>query len=157
MYFWRTDKLAADIKANVLSDVSKKNYFIGWSVITSLAMTLFAIGGTDNVQAHLVEGLLTILITILGINATFKTNGGHDYIARMVALSFTLQIKFFVVGLLGGLIFGIASFIFKHESIYLSPWLDVLISIGMQIAIFWRLNVHLKNINAQAQETEITA
>ena len=104
MYYWKTKQLTNEIKADTLTEETKKNYYIGSPTITLLAMYLAIIAGTDNIPVTLLEGSLTFAAMALGINLTFKTNGEKDYITRVVMLSFTLLVKIYTAILFIGLI-----------------------------------------------------
>jgi hypothetical protein len=153
MYFWQTKKLANAIKTCSLSEQDKKNYYIGSSAITLITMYIAIIGGTENMYLTIAVGAVTFIVMVFGINLTFKTNGGNegkDYIARVVILSFPLLIKIYlyaviatiILGILGTMIFGIRT--------SLNEWINLLISVAVQVIFFWRLNVHLTAINTES-------
>lgn len=146
MYYWKTNKLAEEIKADTLTERSKKNYYIGSSAITLASMYLLIIAGTNNIALTLLEGFLTLIVLILGVNLTFSTNDGKDYIARMVILSFPLLIKIYAASLSIGVICGIYAAMNNLHSTNPYPWLTILINVGIQMIFFWRLNVHLSKI-----------
>ena len=146
MYYWKTNKLVEEIKADTLTERSKKNYYIGSSVITLAGMYLLVIAGTNNIALTLLEGLLILIVLILGVNWTFRTNNGKDYIARVVILSFPLLIKIYAASLSVGVICGIYAAMNNSHSTNPSPWLTILINVGIQVIFFWRLNVHLSRI-----------
>ncbi|MBL4881590.1 MAG: hypothetical protein JKX82_09730 [Oleispira sp.] len=151
MYFWKTQDLAKKINDGSLSEEDKKNYYIVISIITIASLYIAIGGGTTDGIATLTECILSIAITALGINVTFKSNKGNegnDYIARVAILSVPITVKLFVFGILAGLVGGIiAGIIGGEESADLGQWSMVFISIVLQVIFFWRLNVHLSSIN----------
>lgn len=148
MYFWKTEKLATELKADALTEHAKKNYYIGTSAITLIGIYLAIISGTTNVSMTLIEGLLMLTVTVLGINLTFKTNKGKDYITRMVVLSFPLFIKLYTAALVAGLIIGVLTSLNNSQIEPFTPSLTLLISVGVQLIYFWRLNIHLSRISS---------
>lgn len=148
MYFWKTEKLATELKADALTEHAKKNYYIGTSAITLIGIYLAIISGTTNVSMTLIEGLLMLTVTVLGINLTFKTNKGKDYITRMVVLSFPLFIKLYTAALVAGLIIGVLTSMNNSQIEPFTPSLTLLISVGVQLIYFWRLNIHLSKISS---------
>jgi len=148
MYFWKTEKLAMELKTDALTEHAKKNYYIGTSAITLIGIYLAIIAGTANVSMTLIEGLLMLTVTVLGINLTFKTNKGKDYITRVVVLSFPLFIKLYTAAFIVGLIAGVLTSTNNSQVEPFTPLLSILISVGVQLIYFWRLNTHLSTINS---------
>jgi hypothetical protein len=148
MYFWKTEKLTTELKADALTEHAKKNYYIGTSAITLIGIYLAIISGTTNVSMTLLEGLLVLTVTVLGINLTFKTNQGKDYITRMVVLSFPLFIKIYTAAIVAGLIIGVLTAMNTSPIEPFTPLLTLSIGVGVQLIYFWRLNTHLSRINS---------
>ena len=149
MYYWKTEALADQIKEASISEKEKKNYYIAISILSSLAVCSFIGSDTTADMAILVMCVLAILITIVGINMTFKTNQGNegtDYIARVTALSLPILIKLFVFGVIIGIV-AIAAGASGKAEVNLGQWPMVLMSVVSQLIFFWRLNVHLRHIN----------
>jgi hypothetical protein len=154
MYYWKTKDLAAQIKEGDISEELKKNYYVASSVIATAFMYMAIAGGTQNGIATLAECILLIIITVIGINITFKSNGGNEglnYISRVVMLSLPILIKLIILSLLGGIAIGIAIVAVVGASgevdTILSQWGATVISALAQVLFFWRINVHLCHIN----------
>jgi len=149
MYFWKTAKLADDIKNNKVSEKSKMYYYLLLMSLSNIMAYEFLIELSFDMAVVLSELLLTFLVIIIGTLITFNTNKGEDgvdYIARVVMLGLPISIKIIV------LILALA--IFLSEIVYYYWAYDLLtdtfISIGVVLAsvlMFYRLNVHLKFIN----------
>jgi hypothetical protein len=156
MHYWKTKDLASSIKDGSIDKVEAKNYYIAVSIIGFLGMYIAISEGTTNLIATSVECVFLVIITVIGINITFKTNQGaegDDYIARIVILSLPILIKLYVLALIIGFAFGVAigaSFVMGinggTES-DLGQWPFVILSIIVQTIYFWRLNTHLRYIN----------
>ncbi len=150
MYYWKTHDLASQIKAGDTSEEMKKNYYVATSVIATAFMYLAIAGGTQDGIATLAECILLIVVTVLGINVTFKTNGGNNgvnYISRVVMLSLPLLIKIVIFSFLGGIVIGIVAGASGEGSLALSQWGVTIVSVLAQVLFFWRVNVHLCYIN----------
>jgi len=148
MYWWNTRHLARNLKENLLSEYDKMKYFLATSLLVTLGIYLSYFDARNSYTAILTEALLMILIIIFGIRRTFKTNNGNEgseYIVRMTCLSFPILIKLFVLGFILGLVLGIAS---VGVEIVKNDWITLIFSVSFEALYFWRLNIHLKHINA---------
>lgn len=150
MYIWKTASLASDIKNDSVEISEWKKYYLALSIFMTLALYLTALTPREDMLSMLVEVIIMIGILIFGIQATYQSNlgdSGVDYIARMTALSFPLTIKFFLVSLLFGAVIGVLSGMALLPESAMS-WIMVGFAAVVQAAFFWRLNCHIKSINA---------
>lgn len=148
MYFWNTKALAQDIKNDNLTDYDWKNYYLTGSLIITLSMSLTSLSPQENITASLVGLILLIGIVIFGVSITFNThqfsgNCKGNYISKMTALAVPITFKLFAFAFIIGLFLGIA----KAQNEAFMVWGSVVISVLVQAIFFWRLNVHLKDIN----------
>lgn len=151
MYFWNTNALAEDIKNDVLSDNDWKQYYLAGSIFMTLSMYLVSLSPKTNILSTLVEAIAIIGIIIFGVQITFNTEqkGNRNdigYIPKMVALSFPILIKLFVLSFLIGLIYGGVIEI-QALSIDIQAWINTVFSIIIEILVFWRINTHLHSMN----------
>lgn len=150
MYVWKTGSLSEDIKKNTISQKEWKKYYLAVSTFMTLAMYLTAISPRDDLMAVMIEAILIVGILIFGVNITYKSNkgdSGSDYIPRMTALSLPILIKLFLLSLLFGVLLGFLSEAFSlSESVI--EWLTVCFVVLVQVLFFWRINTHIKYINA---------
>ena len=149
MYFWRTGQLASDIKLKGIGEAEKKNYYLAATIVTLASIFILSLSAQKNTYAALLEFVCIITISIIGITITFATNKGNDgidYIGRIVSLSFPLTIKIVLFGFIFGFFAGFFSAITKNAAFL--PWSLSLFTVVIQAWYFWRLNVHLKFINA---------
>jgi flagellar biosynthesis protein FliQ len=150
MYIWKTGSLATDIKNDNVESREWKKYYLALSIFFTLAMYLTALTPRENMVALLIEAIAMVGILIFGVSITYQSNKGDvgvDYISRMTALSFPITIKIFLVSLLGGLLVGILSEVISVSEAALE-WVMVGFVSVIQIAFFWRVNIHMKYINA---------
>jgi len=113
-------------------------------------MYLFALTPRENITSVLVEAISMIGILIFGISITYTTNKGDDgidYVSRMTALTFPVTVKLFILSLFFGILIVIANEM-ASLSEQLIDWAFVIFTVVIQMAFFWRINVHLKYINA---------
>ena len=151
MYFWNTNALAEDIKNDVLSDNDWKQYYLAGSILMTLSMYLVSLSPRTNILSTLVEAIGIIGIIIFGVQVTFNTEqkGNRNdigYIPKMVALSFPILIKLFVLSFSIGLIYGVFIEI-QALSLDVQAWINTVFSIIIEIMVFWRINIHLHSIN----------
>jgi ABC-type antimicrobial peptide transport system permease subunit len=149
MYLWKTHLLVAELKANSINENSLKNYYLATSILVSVCYYLALLEPRENFLAHAVEAIGTIVVTVLGINAAFKANGGvagSGFLNKVVSIFFPLLIKVFVASLALGVLLAVLeqSGTSKSET----AWVTSISIIAIQIVIFWRLVVHVRNTNA---------
>jgi len=150
MYIWKTGSLSTDIKNNNVESREWKKYYLALSIFFTLTMYLTTLTPRENMVALLVEAIAMVGILICGVSITYQSNKGDvgvDYISRMTALSFPITIKIFLVSLSGGLLIGILSEVISVSETSLE-WMMVGFVSVIQIAFFWRINIHMKYINA---------
>jgi len=150
MYIWKTASLATDIKNDSISQREWKKYYLALAIFMTVAMYLTALVPRENITAVLVEAVFMVGILIFGVSLTYESNRGDEgvgYISRMTALAFPITVKMFLLSLLGGVILGVLSETLSVSEIIMEWILVGFVSI-IQVAFFWRINVHIKYINA---------
>lgn len=151
MYFWKTASLAKDIKENKLSDNDCKQYYLAGAIFVSLSMYFLRVSPPGEAMIILIEAILAIGIMIFGVQATYNTNLASDgsnsnYVQRMVALSFPLSIKIFVLVIFFGVVLGVVNELASIET-SVQTYIYSAFGVLVEVLIFWRLNSHLKSIN----------
>jgi len=155
MYYWNTNALALDIRDNNLSNFEKKNYYLALTLFTILIWYIPLYGMFLEPNLKIVEALIWLIITFVGINITFNTNeignGTYDYISSVIILSFPLAIKFFLL-----LFFTTVMISYIEYKYVLSPEsseiIGSIIYLITQVLFFWRLNIYLKKINIEDEK-----
>ena len=151
MFIWKTTELANAIKENTLTEKDWKQYYLAGSIVMIIALYLTQLEPRIeiNTQSLIVEAVLMVVIAVIGINITFKTNqnnNGSNFVARITALSFPIFIKIGVFSFLLGI-----ALVLVAEGAELSPefidWLMVISAVLIEALFFWRINVHLNYIN----------
>ena len=149
MYFWNTKKLANKIRDNEITETEKKNYYLAGAVLLYMSMYSMWLQPRNNFTLLAIEAALMVLVAVVGINCTFKSNGGSsgkDYVSRMAVISFPISIKLFLTSFLVGALIGLFMAILSlPESAF-----DLVASAAtvlFQCLILWRINVAIKYIN----------
>jgi hypothetical protein len=152
VYYWKTGQLASEIKNTGLEEATKKNYYLATTIVTLASIFVISVSSQKNLIFATLEFTAIILVSIIGIKITFTTNKGNsgiDYVGRMVALSFPLLIKLILFGIIFGLTIGFYAGFSKNTALSnFLPWASSLVAVVIQIWYFWRLNIHLRHINA---------
>jgi len=163
MYVWNTTKLASDLKADAVSERDKRNYLIAGSVLVSLSIYLAPMDGVEPNQLVLIEAVVAILITIVGIAICHDVNDGGDkraFLDRFVCMSFPLMIRLLALGIaivipvavVFALVDPAAFDQYAEGGSYTAA--DVLGSLGFQVLFYWRMKLHLARIaGARAEST----
>lgn len=126
-----------------------KNYYLATSIFTSAIYYFATLAPSENFLALAIEAIGTVVVTILGINAVFKANGGSRgvrFLEKIVLISFPLLIKVFVFGLAAGILIVVLRGSGSNNSE--TGWFTAITGIAVQIVFFWRLVVHVRNTNA---------
>ena len=149
MYIWKTDKLSSDIKKNTLTEKDWKDYFLAGAILITLSMYMLQTMPRTNMISLMVEGMLMIVITVIGINIAFNANQenkGRNFVARITALSFPLSIKIIATSFIFGIILGFLNEL-DPVSTENEEWAYTAFTVLIQIIFFWRIRVHLTYIN----------
>jgi hypothetical protein len=149
MYFWKTKELANKIKNNELTEADRKNYYLAGLVIMYAGIYFVYANPRSDTFSLLLEAILIILVSVIGINVTFKSNGGNsgnDYIARVVALLFPITIKIVISSLVVGIVIGFAMAAMSLPKLYVN-YAATFVTVIFQALTFWRLNVAIKYVN----------
>jgi len=153
MYFWRTAKLASDLKAGAVPNRDKRNYLIAWIVITTLGGYAALAMESESSALLILETLLVLLINVAGVLVCYGANragDGRDFVERFVCMTLPLFIRV-VVALLAFMvayvIVGYAirgqrfeSFLERHNVA------DVLFAAAFEAAFYWRMRLHFLRI-----------
>jgi hypothetical protein len=147
VYIWKTSELSKEIKEDKITDSEWRKYILAWLIIYTLSLYMMSMVPYENSTVMLAELIGTIGAIIFGIGITYKSNksNGFTYIPRFVALSIPLFFRMGALSLLGGALIGVLG-----ETIIsadLVDWLSAFLVVALQVAYYWRVNVHLLYIN----------
>lgn len=148
MYFWRTPQLVQDLRTEALGEADFKSYYLATSILTSICFYFAILEPRENSFALALEAVGGVMITILGINAAFKANGGGAgarFIEKAVSISFPLLMKVLAAGFALGIIV-----VFSTEvglSKCQGEWVTAVGTLAIQTVFVWRLIVHVRATN----------
>jgi len=150
MYLWKTKNLAIDIKNQSINEKDKMFYYLFTMLFYNITSYLYLIDIEEYTTNVIFLEIVSItLIWTIGTLITFSTNKGNngiDYISRVIMLSVPITIRLLLVALIFELlIFSMITYVWDYD--ILTEWLTTGLSTIIMIAIFWRINVHLKYIN----------
>lgn len=149
MYFWKTHLLVEDLKNNSLDETNLKNYYLATSILISVCYYLAMMSPKAYPPAMVFEAISTIIITVLGINAAFKANGGPSgvhFLNKVVSITFPLLIKVLISGFVLGIF--VEMLTIAGASQLQTDWVTSIAIVIMQIVLYWRLAVHVRRTNA---------
>ncbi len=151
MYFWKTHALVEDLKHDRVSQTQFKNYYLLAGAVGSLLLVPMENIGDRPPGLILLDVSISLLITLMGIQFTFKANGGEEgnaFIARSLALSLPIVVRCLSVSLF--LLF--ATFLgfelMGFADISDNPWISMLFGWTIQVVLFERLYTYLGQIRA---------
>ena len=148
MYFWRTDRLVAEINSQSLSENDYKNYYLATTLVTLFSCYLLMVEPPREILASSVEMIATMAITVTGINAAFSANGGGTgsrFIEKALTISFPLTIKVLLAAFVLSLPIGVAGVGFGATLEQLD-WVGVCVNVAIQGVFFWRLVVFMRKV-----------
>lgn len=155
MYFWNSRQLAEDIKKDSLSPKEYKNYYLLLGAGGFPVVFLSSAFPDPNymVSQALMDMLIGLVITIIGIHKNYQANGGDqgkDFIQRSLVLALPITVKAltFMFSLI--LVWAVISEILKYpaDSPY-SMLFSQVIGHGTTVLIFWQVNRHLTYITKE--------
>ena len=149
MFIWKTTELSNEIKENTLTEKDWKQYYLAGTIVMTIAMYIAQLVPRINTQPLIVEAVLLVVIAVIGINITFKTNqnnNGSNFVARVTALSFPIIIKVSVFSILFGIALEVVAEV-AELSLESREWFMVVFAVLLEALFFWRINVHLYYIN----------
>ncbi|BBH51918.1 hypothetical protein [Fluviispira sanaruensis] len=154
MYFWSIKKLKTQIIENNFNEKDRLKYFF----LTNALMLLYFfflefIYIKSDIIYDQIERIISSLITLLTIYITYVANGkksGSDFLGKFTSLYFVLNIKFFVLSILGYLLLSIILISFFHipfeSENKLKSICELIFFSITNILLLWRTYYHMKDI-----------
>ncbi|MCY6411276.1 hypothetical protein QTA56_03860 [Acinetobacter sp. VNH17] len=159
MYFWNTNKLIDDLKNERLADRDYKNYYLVSASVTFLMMFAMRFSPVVDIVPSTIDTILTIIMLLIAVNFCFTANGGNhgkQFLNRLICLFLPIGVKMllayllFFVFIIVALVFA-ARFIEANQILELivpyQGWVTLLVSVFMQVIMYWRFYVAFKKIN----------
>jgi hypothetical protein len=145
VYFWRIEEVVRILATRELTERESLRYFLAnWIVLTILS----AVHVSTWNDWDTVEAVLSAVITIAAILFCYRANGGADgrsFLPRFMAIMWVMTVRALVaVLLLLIVVFIVADALGQvaDETV----WWEVLMTLGIQLVLYWRMAVHLKSV-----------
>ena len=156
MYFWNSKALAHELSANTLEKKHYKNYYLMTALLISVVYYYGMYSPYFDVRVIAVEGIATLVIMLIGIQAAYGANGGDDgehFISRITAMSFPILVQTTVAGVIFGGILLALYFALNLEGSAFDEWYEWAISaftLFLQILFFSRLVFYIRRVAAHS-------
>lgn len=155
MYFWRTDKLIADLKQNTVSQAQFKNYYLASGIFILLIVFLMSQMPVEDWKMNLSLFLINSGLLISWMNTIFKANGGNQgqqFLNRVIALYLPISIKLMVYFIIASIIFQLILNGFENQMPkitfdLINQWSSSCFDIAMNVVLYWRIYIAVKQIN----------
>lgn len=145
MYFWRIEKLKAQMAARPLSEHEVLPYLV-------VFLALSTVGGnippaTRNVWDAL-GAVWSVLLVVLGSIYIYRQNGGaggHHFLQRYLAVGWVVALRWIVVFIVAAVAcFGTLSALGADtESTH---WYDFLFVAAAEALLYWRIGHHVRDL-----------
>jgi|GEM_PF-935467 len=110
MHLWNVNALIDDFAYKKITEQQKFRYILLYVALMTIVSNSVLYVGTKYSHELVVELVLSVLITIWGMNRCFtinQSNGGDDFISRYVCIGFPVGIRLFVFAVPIFLIIGV--------------------------------------------------
>ena len=154
MYFWRIEKLKEDIRANQLSEKDRFIYAFIYVVLGAIGMEAMMFMPLEHGDIwDAIESVSNVVILTVGTIFAFKANGstkGSDFLGKYFSLGFVIAIRFLVYAIpLFIALFVYYLLAFGKEEEIPTNYVDVIPFLIWYVALYWRLYVHIKQVNQE--------
>lgn len=155
MYWWNLKAVKNELTTSSFSDAKIFPYFLVYTVVLSLVLVPVP-GEWTNTQLDVYNGLIGMVIAILGTYYTYRCNGGvngKDFLQRYFVLGLVVGVRFGVVVMLPALVLLFGVLAAREGFSEATTWGDVVFVSLLSLAYFWRLAKHIKDV---ATSTSVT-
>jgi hypothetical protein len=142
MYIWKINQLKSDFINGAVTEKSMLKYLVAYTILLGLSFIPF---GESN-QFDLLNSLLMIPVSVIGLLYIFSANGGGNgtnFISKYFAIGFVVGVRLFVVVLPLAIVLGIVAAIADPDFIEGTTMWDVLFEVMITVFYFWRVAVHV--------------
>jgi hypothetical protein len=145
MYFWRIEKLKAEMAARPLSEREVLPYLVLNVVLCSVAVNLPKV-----FQNHW-DGLgavWSVLLAVVGTIYVYRRNGGADgqhFLQRYMAIGWVVIIRWFAILILGGIAF-YGALMAVRADVESTHWYDFLFFAAFEAVVYWRMGYHVRDL-----------
>lgn len=153
MYFWNIENLKKDIAKGQFSEKDRFIYALIYVVLGAILMEgMILMPPEDTNLWDLVNSVGNVLIIFLGTIFAFQANGssnGTDFLGKYFSIGFVMAIRFLVYAI-PLLIFLFVYYFYAYGDKDKIPtnYIDVLPFLFWYGAMYWRMYVHIKQVNS---------
>jgi len=136
MIWFNIKELERKISSNELSDRDAYDYVLAHFIVS--ALTIYACSGTGIKWVDGLNVILLVLIVIVGMNKTYKTNDeidGKDFLKRFFAISWVVGIRLTLVAILFAVIIGIAEIIVGGKELPVSNSFNNVVRLVLMVVV----------------------
>ncbi len=153
MYFWNIEKLKADIRVDQLTEKDRFIYALIYFVLAAVLTEVMMLIPLENGNVwDLINSTANVLIVTLGTVYAFKANGssnGVDFLGKYFSIGFVVSIRFLVYAVpLLVVLFVHYFFAFGKQEEIPTNYIDVIPYLTWYVILYWRIYVHIKQVNS---------
>ena len=145
MYFWRIDKLKAQLQQGDLPQREQFQYFLAMQVLVALATA--PVSAANNYD-WIAWGIV-ILVTVLGVLYWYRCNNadsGSRFLERVMSIGFVVTVRLFVLLMLPALLLYLLVLEFFLEIPQETTLADVALYTILEIVLLWRIGDHIRHV-----------
>ncbi len=151
MYFWRIEKLKAEMAARPLSEREALPYLV---VFVALSAAVSCIPTTSSNVWDGLGAAWSIMLAVVGTIYIYRQNGGaggQHFLQRYFAVGWVVAIRWLVVIMLALAAFYVALAVLGVEKEH-TEWYDFLFFAIAEAVVYWRIGHHVGDL---AQRTTV--
>ncbi len=152
MYFWKIEKLKDDIKVGYFTEKDRFIYALIYFMSCAIGMEVMMLMPLENGNIwDFINSFSFVLIVLLGTICAFRANGsinGRDFLGKYLSIGFVMAIRFMVYAIPLFIMLSIYYFYAFDEEECISSYIDVIPFLAWYAALYWRICVHIKQINS---------
>ena len=152
MYFWRIEKLKAEMAARPLSDREVLPYLV---VFVGLSPAVCYLPETIVDLWDGLDAVWSILLAVVGTIYIYSKNGGaigQHFLQRYLALGWVVTIRWLAIVLFAGVAYVVTLIAFGVEA-KVATWFDFMLLVLAEAVVYWRVGHHVGDL---ANRTKVT-
>lgn len=158
MYLWKIDKLKEELRQGSLSEKESFKYLLAWEILYSLVLIPFPVEWS---VLDVYDGLLELVLAILGIAYVYKVNGGSAgkyFLQRYLSIGWVVFVRFSVfvtipVIIAYGVVYGVATN--GADMPEQTTWLDIAL-LGLVSMAYYLISArHMKAITEEEASVQL--
>ncbi|MEW6306286.1 MAG: hypothetical protein AB1705_22695 [Verrucomicrobiota bacterium] len=145
MYFWRIERLKAEMAARPLSEREVLPYLV---VFVGLAT---AVGYIPQAITNVWDGVgavWSVALAVFGTIYIYRQNGGEDgqhFLQRYLAIGWVVTIRWLVILILVAIAFFALMTVLESEAEQ-TTWYEFLFLAVVEVVVYWRIGYHVRDL-----------